>query len=183
MGKYVIKPTKNGGFRFNLKAGNGEIIGTSETYTTLKTCENGIASVTKNAPAAAIEDQTVEGGDLLQFGRRSVGNGTGLEGSRRGLSVIDQFAAVNGLSVNPYDFEAYPIIGMAMDEFDLFLLNGEWRDFRWLRYNEAGVPVLGVNCIETLSHTLYPGHAQVAYEFMRHFSRDLDTGLSIYTPD
>ncbi|MBR6322449.1 MAG: YegP family protein [Lachnospiraceae bacterium] len=61
MGKYVIKPTKNGGFRFNLKAGNGEIIGTSETYSTLKSCENGIASVTKNAPAAVIEDQTVEG--------------------------------------------------------------------------------------------------------------------------
>ena len=99
------------------------------------------------------------------------------------LFSVDQFAAVNGLSVNPYDFEAYPIIGMATDEFDLFLLNGEWRDFRWLRYNEAGVPVLGVNCIETLSHTLYPGHAQVAYEFMRHFSRDLDTGLSVYTPD
>ena len=61
MGKYVIKQTKSGAFRFNLKAGNGEIIGTSETYTALKTCENGIASVTKNAPAAAIEDQTVEG--------------------------------------------------------------------------------------------------------------------------
>ena len=61
MGKYVIKQTKSGAFRFNLKAGNGEIIGTSETYTALKTCEHGIASVTKNAPAAAIEDQTVEG--------------------------------------------------------------------------------------------------------------------------
>ncbi len=61
MGKYVIKQTKTGAFRFNLKAGNGEIIGTSENYSALKSCENGIASVTKNAPAAAIEDQTVEG--------------------------------------------------------------------------------------------------------------------------
>ena len=61
MGKYVIKQTKAGAYRFSLKAGNGEIIGTSENYTQLKTCENGIASVTKNAPAAAIEDQTVEG--------------------------------------------------------------------------------------------------------------------------
>ena len=100
------------------------------------------------------------------------------------LLTVDQFAAANGLAVfENRDFEAYPMIGMPTDEFDLFLLNGEWRDFRWFRYNEAGVPVLGVNCIETLSHTLYPGHAQVAYEYMRHFSRDLETGLTIYTPD
>ncbi len=60
MGKYVVKQGKTG-FNFSLKAGNGEIIGTSEIYTTEKACLNGIASVTKNAPKAAVEDQTVEG--------------------------------------------------------------------------------------------------------------------------
>ena len=99
------------------------------------------------------------------------------------LFSVDQFAAVNGLDVKPYDFEAYPIIGMDTADFDLFLLHGEWRDFRWTRTNEAGVPVLAVNCIEYLTHSLYPGHAEVAYEYMRHFSRDLDTGLSVYNPD
>ena len=57
MGKFVIKQAKSG-FMFNLKAGNGEIIATSETYNTLDACKNGIASVQKNAPIAAIEDQT-----------------------------------------------------------------------------------------------------------------------------
>ena len=57
MGKFVIKQAKSG-FMFNLKAGNGEIIATSEIYTTLDACKNGIASVQKNAPIAAIEDQT-----------------------------------------------------------------------------------------------------------------------------
>lgn len=62
MGKFVIKPSKNGEFTFNLKAGNGEVIlQASETYTTLDACKNGIASVTKNAPIAPVEDQTVEG--------------------------------------------------------------------------------------------------------------------------
>ncbi len=62
MGKFVIKPSKNGEFTFNLKAGNGEVIlQASETYTTLDACKNGIASVAKNAPIAPIEDQTVEG--------------------------------------------------------------------------------------------------------------------------
>lgn len=59
MGKFEIKETKSG-FKFNLKAGNGEIIATSETYTTETACKNGIESVRKNC-AAEIEDQTVEG--------------------------------------------------------------------------------------------------------------------------
>lgn len=60
MGKFVIKET-NTGVKFDLKAGNGEVIATSEVYTTESACKSGIASVTKNAPVAAIEDQTVEG--------------------------------------------------------------------------------------------------------------------------
>ena len=60
MGKFVIKQT-NTGYVFNLKAGNGEVIATSEVYSSLDACKNGVASVAKNAPAAALEDQTVEG--------------------------------------------------------------------------------------------------------------------------
>ena len=57
-GKFVITTAKNGEFTFNLKASNGEVILTSsETYTTQSACENGIASVKKNA-GAPIEDQT-----------------------------------------------------------------------------------------------------------------------------
>ena len=59
MGKFVIKPAKNG-FMFNLKAGNGEVIATSEVYSTLDACKNGVASVQKNAPIAALEDQTAK---------------------------------------------------------------------------------------------------------------------------
>lgn len=60
MGKFVINETKTG-TKFNLKANNGEIIATSEVYTTLAACKKGIASVQKNAPIAGVEDQTVEG--------------------------------------------------------------------------------------------------------------------------
>ncbi|MBR2189670.1 MAG: YegP family protein [Eubacterium sp.] len=61
MGKYVIKPTKNGGFKFDLKATNGQVIASSQVYKALKSCKGGIASVTANASAAAVEDQTAEG--------------------------------------------------------------------------------------------------------------------------
>ena len=43
---------------FNLKAGNGEVIATSEVYTTMSACKKGIASVQKNAAVAKLEDQT-----------------------------------------------------------------------------------------------------------------------------
>lgn len=49
MGKFVITKRTNGEFQFNLKAGNGQTILTSEGYTTKAACENGIDSVRKNA--------------------------------------------------------------------------------------------------------------------------------------
>lgn len=49
MGKFELKTAKNGQFFFNLKAGNGQIILTSEMYTTKTACKNGIESVQKNA--------------------------------------------------------------------------------------------------------------------------------------
>ena len=60
MGKFVVKQVASG-IKFDLKAGNGEVIATSEVYSSEKACKNGIESVRKNAVAACIEDQTVEG--------------------------------------------------------------------------------------------------------------------------
>ncbi|WON93342.1 YegP family protein [Sphingobacterium sp. Lzh-3] len=49
MGKFEVKTTKNGEFQFNLKAGNGQVILSSEGYTTKANCLNGVESVKKNA--------------------------------------------------------------------------------------------------------------------------------------
>ena len=49
-GTYELKRASNGQFLFNLKAGNGEVILTSERYTTRASAENGIASVQTNSP-------------------------------------------------------------------------------------------------------------------------------------
>ncbi|MBQ3184390.1 MAG: YegP family protein [Erysipelotrichaceae bacterium] len=59
MGKFVVKEVKTG-TRFNLVAGNGEVIGVSEVYASRSGLRNGIASIRKNAPIAPVEDQTVE---------------------------------------------------------------------------------------------------------------------------
>jgi hypothetical protein len=56
--RYERKNAGNGQPMFNLKAANGQVIGTSETYSSTAARENGIASVKANAPGAAIDDQT-----------------------------------------------------------------------------------------------------------------------------
>ena len=48
-GKFELKVGKNGKFHFNLLAGNGQIILSSEMYESKSAAENGIASVQKNA--------------------------------------------------------------------------------------------------------------------------------------
>lgn len=57
--KFDRKTSSNDKPYFNLKAGNGEIIGTSQMYESIAARDNGIASVKTNAPDAAIEDETV----------------------------------------------------------------------------------------------------------------------------
>ena len=54
--KFELYQDKAGQYRFRLKARNGEIIATSEAYTTKAACENGIESVRSNAPEAPIAE-------------------------------------------------------------------------------------------------------------------------------
>ena len=63
-GKFEIKQSTNGKFHFNLKAGNGQIILSSEMYETKAACENGIESVKKNAAdEGRFEKRTSTAGD------------------------------------------------------------------------------------------------------------------------
>lgn len=53
--KFEMYTDKAGEFRFRLKARNGEIIAVSEGYKAKASCLNGIDSVRRNAPDAAVE--------------------------------------------------------------------------------------------------------------------------------
>lgn len=55
--KFEIYTDKAGETRFRLKAKNGQNIGASEGYKSMKSCKNGIASVVKNAPEAPVVRQ------------------------------------------------------------------------------------------------------------------------------
>ena len=55
--KFEMYVDKAGEFRFRLKATNGQVIATSEGYVSKKNCENGIASVKKNAVDAPVVEE------------------------------------------------------------------------------------------------------------------------------
>ena len=56
--RFEVKVSSNGKPFFNLMATNGQVIGTSQMYASEATMKNGIASVKRNAPEAAIVDLT-----------------------------------------------------------------------------------------------------------------------------
>jgi len=58
--KYEIKEAKNGKPYFNLMAGNGQVIGSSQMYASLATLKKGIASVKANAPTAPVVELEAE---------------------------------------------------------------------------------------------------------------------------
>ncbi len=62
-GYFELKATASGKFMFNLKAGNHEIILTSQQYASKASAEDGIASVRKNAAAARFDRRTSAKGD------------------------------------------------------------------------------------------------------------------------
>ena len=54
---FEVSRSKDDQHYFNLKSSNGQIIGTSEMYTTAAACKNGIKSVMTNAPIAEPEEE------------------------------------------------------------------------------------------------------------------------------
>ncbi|MBQ8357535.1 MAG: DUF1508 domain-containing protein [Clostridia bacterium] len=56
---FEVKRASDGRYMFNVRAGNTQIIASSQMYTAMASCRNGIKSVGVNAPIAPIEDQTL----------------------------------------------------------------------------------------------------------------------------
>jgi uncharacterized protein YegP (UPF0339 family) len=57
-GKFVLTKSASGNFHFNLKASNGQIIATSESYNTKAAALNGIDSIRAHAVEATLDDQS-----------------------------------------------------------------------------------------------------------------------------
>jgi uncharacterized protein YegP (UPF0339 family) len=67
MGKFEILKRTNGDFMFNLKAANGEIILTSQGYTSKSACQNGIDSAKNNSTDRKMYKQEVAANGKFYF--------------------------------------------------------------------------------------------------------------------
>ena len=56
--RFETKETESGKHRFNLKASNGQVIGTSQNYSSAAACDGGMNSVARSAPDATVDDQS-----------------------------------------------------------------------------------------------------------------------------
>ncbi len=71
MGRFSVKQTSDGRYMFNLIANNNRVISSSQTYASVANAKIGIESVRTNC-AAPVEDQTVEGCEVLRHPKYEV---------------------------------------------------------------------------------------------------------------
>lgn len=96
--------------------------------------------------------------------------------------MINQFLTINEMKNINYDFDTYQYFGTQADIYKEELRNNEYMNRIYLLKNDAGVPMVGLSLMDFLRHALYQEYSYLAWEFMRHYSRDLNTGAIIYKP-
>jgi len=98
---------------------------------------------------------------------------------------INLLAAINGLPVlDPaaLNFEKYPFWGFEISDKstvrlpDTYAQLGSW-------HNKANVPIMKFANVEGLNHALYQGYAELAWNYMKQFSRDPATKKLFYSPN
>lgn len=102
MGKFVITKRTNGEFQFNLKAGNGQTILTSEGYTTKAACLNGVESVKVNSQDDSRFDRREASNGKPYFNLRA-SNGQIIGSSEMYESVAVRDSGVNSVKANAPD--------------------------------------------------------------------------------
>lgn len=102
MGKFIISKRKNDDYQFNLKAGNGQVILTSQGYSSKGACENGIESVKTNAPDdSKYERKTASDGS--PYFVLKAGNGQIIGNSQMYSSVSSMENGIESVKTNAPD--------------------------------------------------------------------------------
>ena len=100
------------------------------------------------------------------------------------ITCMNYFARYNQIPEIPAGDEVtYPISGFKADSEIHMLLNDEFWNHRFFLNDAEGVPMLGISITEGLQHALYPPYAQLAWDYMEHFSRNPETYEITYTAD
>ena len=100
----------------------------------------------------------------------------------RQQDFLASWAQANEIDIGAFDFEANPYIGLTTADLVVTeMVNGEFENTTWY-YFKDGVPVYATYYLKGLIHALYPEYARINWEFMKHFSRDMETGAVVYSP-
>jgi uncharacterized protein YegP (UPF0339 family) len=102
MGKFEITKRKNGEFQFNLKAGNGQVILTSEGYAAKESCQGGIASAKKNAPDDARYEKATSSNSKYYFTLKAA-NGQAIGTSEMYESASGRDSGIASVKANAPD--------------------------------------------------------------------------------
>lgn len=97
--------------------------------------------------------------------------------------LISTCKKLNGLTELPEaDYDAYPLSGFKADVYTEKKINGEYTVHGWYFLNEKRVPMVGLAYVDDIIHCLYPEYANMIWDFVKHYSRDLTTGEVVYNP-
>lgn len=97
--------------------------------------------------------------------------------------MVNMFLTINGMKNIVYDFDTYRYFGAKADIYLETKLNNEYTNRMWYLKNSAGVPMLGYSVTDFLPHGLYPEYGKLAWNFLKHYTRNLTTGQIEYNPN
>jgi dienelactone hydrolase len=98
------------------------------------------------------------------------------------VNQVKRWSGFNGVPTISFDFDTYKLSGFKGDSWTVETLNNEHASYTWYLNNDKGVPMVALNYVKDLIHALYPEYANIAWEYMKHFSRDQKTGAVQYHP-
>ncbi len=96
---------------------------------------------------------------------------------------VKRWSGWNGVAPFNFDFATYTLSGFKGDSWVVETLNGEHASYTWSLNNNRGMPMVALNYVKDLIHALYPEYARIAYDYMKYFSRDQQTGAIKYDPN
>lgn len=95
---------------------------------------------------------------------------------------IKRWSSFNGVAPRTLDFDAYKLSGFKGDSWTVETLNNEYTSYTWYLNNNKGYPMVALNYVKDLIHALYPEYAYIAWDYMKHFSRDQKSGEIKFNP-
>ena len=98
------------------------------------------------------------------------------------MNQVKRWSGFNGVPPVNFDFDTYKLSGFKGDSWSIETLNHEYSSYTWYLNNNKGYPMVALNYVKDLIHALYPEYSYIAWDYMKHFSRDQKTGAIQYDP-